>query len=426
MRHGASSRATGSSTNKPEAAGENDEAPDTYSDPGTGEREDDTADDHRDRSMSPRGDVDVRHMDRSGGDSRTGSGGGGGNGARSRDDRRRGPAQLDNNGDDKHGRSPRQPPLQQPGDRAEDDYDDEHQSGMSESVERDTAMRFTGVTIEHASPVTQPVCSSPTTPPATDAAFVDVPPGSSKKSPEKRKRRKTSTVVAPGPAWPHGVPCVHGIEAVHGDDWKRKPPRTHGLHRPFHILQIVAWSVTIVIVTIAYATVTRGIAVYDSAAEEARHTPMHIAFAILIVISLTFGIAASAIDPTDYSNAGDSYCGTCQRRVGRTSKHCKLCNRCALHFDHHCKWLNNCVGRRNYFYFYGYVVGLLLVVGFGFSTAIYLLAHYWDETNVGEKIVSFVLLLLYFVASLPLLHLCGFHVMLQCRGLTTYAFLQGY
>jgi len=51
-----------------------------------------------------------------------------------------------------------------------------------------------------------------------------------------------------------------------------------------------------------------------------------------------------------------SLCPECSVLKTPRSRHCNLCMRCVDRFDHHCPWVNNCIGRRNYKYFYAFVV----------------------------------------------------------------------
>ena len=80
------------------------------------------------------------------------------------------------------------------------------------------------------------------------------------------------------------------------------------------------------------------------------------------------------------------YCGTCSIMRPLRSSHCYDCSNCVEKCDHHCPWIGNCVGKRNYIYFYFFVVSftflLLYIVAF-------CIAHIWkylyDEINKNNK-----------------------------------------
>ncbi|KAM0717869.1 hypothetical protein Q7P37_006201 [Cladosporium fusiforme] len=55
------------------------------------------------------------------------------------------------------------------------------------------------------------------------------------------------------------------------------------------------------------------------------------------------------------------YCNSCKIWRPLRSHHCRECDGCVETHDHHCAWLNNCVGRRNYRYFFSFIVEATLL-----------------------------------------------------------------
>ncbi|XP_054748804.2 palmitoyltransferase ZDHHC5-like isoform X1 [Lytechinus pictus] len=113
------------------------------------------------------------------------------------------------------------------------------------------------------------------------------------------------------------------------------------------------------------------------------------------------------------------WCSTCRFYRPPRCSHCSVCNNCIERFDHHCPWVNNCVGRRNYRYFFLFLLSLTMHMVSVFVLSLIYVLETKSPISDYQTIISIVVMSIDTLCFIPVIVLTVFHISLVCKGRTT-------